>query len=37
MEYYRAMRKNEIWPFVVMWMEMESVMSEISECLTFSA
>ena len=31
MEYYRAMRKNEIWPFVVTWMELESVMlSEIS-------
>ena len=31
MEYYLAMRKNEIWPFVAMWMELESVMlSEIS-------
>ena len=31
MEYYVAMRKNEIWPFVAMWMELESVMlSEIS-------
>ena len=31
MEYYMAMRKNEIWPFVAMWMELESVMlSEIS-------
>ena len=31
MEYYLAMRKNEIWPFVAMWMEVESVMlSEIS-------
>ena len=31
MEYYLAMRKNEIWPFVAMWMEMESIMlSEIS-------
>ena len=30
MEYYVAMRKNEIWPFVAMWMELESVMlSEI--------
>ena len=30
-EYYLAMRKNEIWPFVAMWMELESVMlSEIS-------
>ena len=25
MEYYLAMRKNEIWPFVAMWMELESV------------
>ena len=31
MEYYVAMRKNEIWPFIAMWMELESVMlSEIS-------
>ena len=31
MEYYVTMRKNEIWPFVAMWMELESVMlSEIS-------
>ena len=31
MEYYMAIRKNEIWPFVEMWMELESVMlSEIS-------
>ena len=30
MEYYLAVRKNEIWPFVAMWMELESVMlSEI--------
>ena len=30
-EYYLAMRKNETWPFVAMWMELESVMlSEIS-------
>ena len=26
MEYYLAMRKNEIWPFVATWMEVESVM-----------
>ena len=31
-EYYLATRKNEIWPFVAMWMELESVMlSEISQ------
>ena len=32
MEYYLAMRKNEIWPFVAMWMELESIMlSKISQ------
>ena len=31
MQYYVTMRKSEIWPFVTMWMELESVMlSEIS-------
>ena len=30
MEYYVAMRKNEIWPFVATWMDLESViLSEI--------
>ena len=32
MEYYLAMRKNEIWPFVATWMELESIMlCEISQ------
>ena len=32
MEYYLAMRKNEIWPFVTTWMEPKNVMlSEISQ------
>ena len=32
MEYYVAMRKNEIWLFVATWMELESVMlSEIEK------
>ena len=32
MEYYLAMRKNEIMPFAAMWMELEDIMlSEISQ------
>ncbi|KAF0881778.1 LORF2 protein, partial [Crocuta crocuta] len=32
MEYYMAMRENEIWPFVAMWMDLEGIMlSEISQ------
>ena len=32
MEYYMAMRKNEIWPFVAKWLDLEGVMlSEISQ------
>ncbi|KAF0876860.1 LORF2 protein, partial [Crocuta crocuta] len=32
MEYYMARRKNEMWPFVTMWMELEGVMlSEINQ------
>ena len=31
MEYYMAVRKNELWPFVATWMEMEGIMlSEMS-------
>ena len=31
MEYYMAMRKNEIWLFVAKWMDLDGVMlSEIS-------
>ena len=32
MEYYLAMRKNKILPFVAMWMELEGIiLSEISQ------
>ena len=32
MEYYLAMRKNEIWPFAASWMGLECIMlSEISQ------
>ena len=32
MEYYLAMRKNEIMPFGAMWMELEGIMlSEVSQ------
>ena len=35
MEYYLAKRKNEIWPFVATWMELEGIMlSEISQSET---
>ena len=31
-EYYSAIKKNEILPFVTMWMELEGIMlSEISQ------
>ena len=31
MKHYLALRKNETWPFVATWMELESVMlSEIN-------
>ena len=32
MRYYSAIKKNEIWPFAIMWMELECIMlSEISQ------
>ena len=32
MEYYSAIKRNEILPFAMMWMELETIMpSEISE------
>ena len=32
MEYYAAIKRNEIWPFAMMWMELEGIMlSEISQ------
>ena len=32
MEYYSAIKKNEIWPFATIWMELEGIMlSEISQ------
>ena len=32
MEYYVAMRKNEIWPFVATWIELEGIiLSKISQ------
>ena len=35
MEYYLAVRKNEIMPFVATWMELEGVMlSEVSQRMT---
>ena len=26
MEYYLAVKKNEMWPFATMWMELEGIM-----------
>ena len=31
MEYHLAVRKNEILPFVAMWMELEGMLSELSQ------
>ena len=36
MEYYVAVRKNEIWPFVATWMELESVMLSEITCIFYS-
>ncbi|KAF0882982.1 LORF2 protein, partial [Crocuta crocuta] len=36
MEYYMTMRKNEIWPWVATWMDLEGVMlSELSQAEKF--
>ena len=38
MEYYSAIKKNEILPFAAMWMELEGIMlSEISQRKTISS
>ena len=35
-EYYSAIKKNEILPFATMWMDLESIMlSEISQILCY--
>ena len=31
MEYYSAIKKNEILPFAIMWMELEGIMLSIRE------
>ena len=31
MEYYSAIKKNEILPFAASWMELEGILSEISK------
>ena len=35
MEYYLAMRKNEIMPFVAMWMELEGIVLSETDILCF--